>query len=176
MRVRSMFSSLKKPFSIARKIGACSEPYTQSRRSETLSAARAALAAATRPTAVAPTNCTHLLKIFMAVHPVIAGGVESCAALHRGLNAFILVFARNQKALEEHDRKEQQDPEHAHADDGGEHQFGVERDVGGVDDVAEPLAGGDELADHGADDRQRDRYFQRREEIRHRPGKADFGN
>src|SRR5260370_28088190 len=138
MRLRSMFSSLKKPFSIARKIGACSEPYTQSRRSETLSAAKAALAAATRPTAVAPMTCTHLVEIFIAVHPVIAGVVESCATLHRGLNASILLLARNQKPLEEHDGEEKQDPEHAHADDGGEHQFGVERDVGAVEDVAHP--------------------------------------
>src|SRR5260370_603631 len=72
MRLRSMFSSLKKPFSIARKIGACSEPYTQSRRSETLSAAKAALAAPTRPTAVAPMTCTPLVGIFIAVHPLIA--------------------------------------------------------------------------------------------------------
>src|SRR5260370_38843016 len=117
MRLRSMFSSLKKPFSIARKIGACSEPYTQSRRSETLSAANAALAAAMRPTAVAPMTCTHLVEIFIAVHPVIAGVVKSCATLHRGLNASILLLARNQKSLAEDERGEHQNPKHAHQED-----------------------------------------------------------
>src|SRR5260370_12887559 len=89
-------------------------------------------------------NCINLLKIFIAVPACDCRSSRSCAALHRGLNASILVLARNQKPLEEHDGEEKQDPEHAHADDGGEHQFGAEPDDVGVADVPEPLAGGDQ--------------------------------
>src|SRR4249919_1224244 len=57
--------------------------------------------------------------------------------------------------LEEHDRQEHQDAEQAENENTCKHQLGVERDIGGIDHVAEPLARSDKLTHDGAHDRKR---------------------